>query len=226
MKRVNVEVWSDFVCPWCWIAKSRLEKAAKALEGRFEVVVSHKAYRLARGMAPEDFKNALYKKFGSKVAAEGMMKAVTESAEKEGLNYNFDTMRFGDTTDAHILIKAAGAEHDKLRLIERVFSAGTTEGLDIFDRNVLRGLAEEVGVPADSIDFNDPEAVSNIAREEMEAIRVANGVPLFVFNGKLYLSGAREVAVFEKALQQVAVDVPDAIDDADAASCGIDGCRI
>lgn len=226
MKRVSVEVWSDFVCPWCWIAKRRLEKATKALAGKLEVVVSHKAYRLARGMAPEDFKSALYKKFGNAVAAEGMMEAVGENGVIEGLTYNFDTMRFGDTSDAHALIKSVGSAEDRHRLMERIFSAATTEGLDIFDRSVLRGLAKDVGIPESSFDFDDREIVSAIARDEMEANRVANGVPLFVFNGKVYLSGAREAQVFEKALLQAAVDAPDSIDDAGAASCGTGGCRI
>jgi len=66
------------VCPWCWIEKRRLEKAAKALAGTVEVVVSQKSYRLARGLVPEDFSSALYKKFGNRIAADGMMDAVTQ----------------------------------------------------------------------------------------------------------------------------------------------------
>jgi len=64
MKKVHVEIWSDYVCPWCWIAKRRFEQAVASLAGQVEVVVTNKAYRLAKGMAPMDYQTALYQKLG------------------------------------------------------------------------------------------------------------------------------------------------------------------
>ncbi|QUN32889.1 DsbA family oxidoreductase (plasmid) [Cupriavidus sp. KK10] len=223
MKRLNVEVWSDFVCPWCWIEKRRLEKAAKALPGTVEVVVSQKSYRLARGLVPEDFSSALYKKFGNRIAADGMMDAVTQMGAIESLVYNFGTMRFGDTTDAHMLVKLADPAEQR-RLIERIFSAATTEGLDIFDRSVLSGIAKDVETGG-QINFDDSRIVAEIAHDEMAANRVANGVPLFVLNGRSYLLGAREVAVFERALLQAAIDAPEGLADI-GAICDSEGCKI
>ena len=78
MKRVNVEIWSDFACPWCWIAKRRFEKAALGLAGKIEIIVTPRAYRLAKDMAPADFQKVLNQKFGSAAAAEQMMAAVAE----------------------------------------------------------------------------------------------------------------------------------------------------
>lgn len=101
MKKVSVEVWSDFVCPWCWIAQRRFEKAVTALAGQVEVSITTKSYRLAKGVMPTDFKSALHRKFGNSAAADRMMAAVWDGGRGEGLAYNFDTMRFGDTSTAH-----------------------------------------------------------------------------------------------------------------------------
>ncbi|AJW93680.1 DsbA family oxidoreductase (plasmid) [Burkholderia gladioli pv. gladioli] len=224
MKRVNVEVWSDFVCPWCWIAKRRLEKAAMGVADRIEVVVTPRSYRLAKGMAPAGFTDALYAKFGNPVAAGRMMDAVASAGAGEGLTYRFETMRFGDTTDAHLLVKSIRTPEDRQRMIERIFRGATTDGVDIFDRTALLDLAKGSGFPGASFSFEDREIASEIARDEMEANRIANGVPLFVFNKSFHLSGAREVGVFEKALLDAAGNVPDETDDTQAVICSIDGC--
>jgi predicted DsbA family dithiol-disulfide isomerase len=225
MKKVEVEVWSDFVCPWCWIAKRRLEKAVSALAGQIEVAVVTKSYRLAKGMTPMDFKTALYQKFGSPAAADRMMAAVSDNGRMEGLSYNFDTMRFGDTTAAHALVKSIRSPLLAQRMTERLYKAATTDGLDIFDRDVLVSLANELGVSATISDIDSPQIASEIARDELQASRIASGVPLFVFNDKLYLSGAREVAAFEKALVAAATpDMSEAFDSGNGQTCRIDGC--
>lgn len=226
MKRVNVEIWSDFACPWCWIAKRRFEKAVQRLAGQIEVSVTPRSYRLAKGMAPADFQKVLNQKFGNATAAKQMMVAVSKSGAKEGLTYNFNTMRFGDTSDAHALVKSITTAEDRLRIIERIFQAYTTDGINIFDRKVLRSLAKELGYAETSLDFDSRSIAAEIARDEQSANQIANGVPLFVFNNKLHLSGAQEVAVFEKALLAAAIDVPEALDGGAGASCSIHGCAI
>lgn len=224
MKRVNVEVWSDFVCPWCWIAKRRLDKANASLGGQFEVVVTSRAYRLAKGMPPMNFESALHQKFGNSAAAHRMMAAVRENGLMEGLVYNFETMRFGDTSAAHAVIKSIGSPALARLMTERVYKAATTDGLDIFDRDVLVSLAKEVGVADLDFDLDSPQIASEIARDEVDANRIANGVPLFLFNSKLFVSGAREVGVFEKALLEAATAAPEALEAGEGESCGIDGC--
>ena len=225
MKKVNVVVWSDFMCPWCWIAKRRLEKAIAALAGQVEVAVTTKSYRLARGMTPMDYKAALYQKLGGPAAADQMMAAVSDNGAREDLAYNFATMRFGDTSAAHAVIKSIHSPALAQEMTERVYKAATTDGLDIFDREVLVSLAKEVGLTDTRFDFDSPQIASEIDRDELEANQIANGVPLFLFNNKLYLSGAREVAVFEQALLEAATDVPTALDASENESCGIDGCQ-
>ncbi|WP_432778465.1 DsbA family oxidoreductase [Burkholderia gladioli pv. alliicola] len=225
MKKVHVEIWSDYVCPWCWIAKRRFEKAVTSLAGQVEVVVTNKAYRLARGMGPMDYQTALYQKLGGTLGADRMMAAVRGQGLAEGLFYNFDTMRFGDTTAAHALVKSIGSPVVAQLMSERLYKAATTDGLDIFDQDVLASLAKQVGVTDALFDFDPERAASGIARDEAEANRIANGVPLFLLNGKTFLSGAREPVVFETALRDAAVDVPVALDETEGESCGIDGCH-
>ncbi|RCW67949.1 DsbA family oxidoreductase [Pseudorhodoferax soli] len=225
MKTVNVEVWSDFVCPWCWIAKKRFDKAVASLAGQVQVVVTNRAYRLGRGVLPMDYKSILHQKLGGAAAADQMMAAVSANGLAEGLVYNFDTMRFGDTTQAHALIKHINEPLIAERLMERLYKAATTDGLDIFDRDVLISLANEVGVTDTSFDLECVLIFAKIRRDETEANRVANGVPLFLFNGSVYVSGAREVGVFERAILDAARQAPEEMTGAgEGESCGIDGC--
>ena len=86
--------------------------------------------------------------------------------------------------------------------------------------------SKDMGLAETSMDFDSPLIAAEIAHDEQEANKIANGVPLFVFNNKFHLSGAREVAAFEKALLDAAIDVAESFDDAAGASCGIDGCAI
>lgn len=224
MKKVSVEVWSDFVCPWCWIARRRLDKAIVALEGRVGVIVTTKAYRLAKGMAPIDFGRALKQKFGDPAAANGMMAAVGEHGRLEGLAYNFETMRFGDTSDAHAIVKSVGDADLAKLLTERIYKAATTDGINIFDRKVLARLACEVGVPPQDFDFDSALVASEIAGDEARANAISSGVPLFVFNDKFYISGAQSVAVFEKTLLDAAVETPDPPILGQGAVCTTAGC--
>lgn len=224
MKTIKVEVWSDFVCPWCWIAKRRLEKAIAALAGHVEVTVTTKSFRLAKGMAPIDYTRALHLKFGNPAAATGLMAAVGEHGRSEGLIYNFETMRFGDTSDAHAMIKSIGSAAWAELVSERIYKAATTDGINIFDRETLVALAKEVGVTDLDVGFDSQSIAYEIATDEAQANSIANGVPLFLFNDKLFISGAQRVAVFEKALMDAAVEQPEAASFADGAFCSADGC--
>jgi predicted DsbA family dithiol-disulfide isomerase len=222
MKTVNVQVWSDIVCPWCWIAKRRLDRAITEVAGQIEVTITPRAYRLARGMAPIDYRQAIQAKFGNRAAADRMMAAVSQNGRAEGLIYNFATMRFGDTQDAHALIKSIRDPELAARVTERVYKAATTEGIDIFDRAALLKLATEAGATDLEVDFDSRHIATEIARDESKGKGISNGVPLFVFNNGLYLSGAQPAAMFRKALVEVAIDTDQAF--GGGAVCTVDGC--
>jgi len=187
--------------------------------------VTNKAYRLAKGVRPMGYKTALHQKLGGAAGADRMMTAVSTNGLLEGLIYNFDTMRFGDTTAAHALIKSISSPVVAELMAERLYKAVTTDGLNIFDQDVLASLAKEVGVTDTLLEVNAARLSAEIDRDEMEASRIANGVPLFLFNGKVFVSGAQEANVFERAILDAARDMPEAMTGAgQGESCGIDGC--
>ncbi|EJM84814.1 DsbA family oxidoreductase [Pseudomonas sp. GM67] len=219
MKKITVEVWSDFVCPWCWIAKKRLEKAIDALGHEVEIIP--RAYRLANGLNPIPFSQALVQKTGSKAQAEVFMKAVQVNASLEGLDYQFDGMRFGDTTAAHQYVKTISDPPLQARFIERLYLAGTTEGKDIFNEQILRDLAREVGVP-DLHGLDSAEAA--IRSDEAAVNRFGTGIPLFVINGNRHIAGAQDSAVFTKALRAAVEELLSDDDALSATSCSISGC--
>jgi len=174
-------------------------------------------------MAPIDYKTALHQKLGSLAAADRMIAAVSDHGVMENLTYNYATMRFGDTSAAHAVIKNIPSLVLAQDMIERVYKAATTDGLDIFDRKVLVSLAKEIGITDTCFDFDSPQIQSKIVSDELEANQIANGVPLFCFNNKMHLSGARGVAGFEKVLlEAAATDLPVTREMGEGKSCGID----
>lgn len=222
MKKITVEVYSDFVCPWCWIAKKRLEKSIGALPSDVEVEVVPRAYRLAKGMQPIAFEKALVLKTGSQARAQVFMEAIQEVASLEGLDYRFDVMRFGDTSAAHQYVKTISSPTLQAKYVERLYAAGTTEGRDIFDERTLKDLAAEVGA-ADLFGFDSSEAA--ILSDEATVKGLGTGIPLFVVNGNRYLSGAQEVEVFSKVLKSAVEDLSNDGESVSGASCSISGCE-
>ncbi|MDD2108776.1 DsbA family oxidoreductase [Pseudomonas asiatica] len=222
MKKITVEVYSDFVCPWCWIAKKRLEQAIGALPSDVEVEVVPRAFRLAKGMQPIAFEKALVLKTGSQARAQVFMEAIQEVASLEGLDYRFDVMRFGDTSAAHQYVKAISSPTLQAKYVERLYAAGTTEGRDIFDERTLKDLAAEVGA-ADLFGIDSSEAA--ILSDEATVKGLGTGIPLFVVNGNRYLSGAQEVEVFSKVLKSAVEDLSNDGESVSGASCSISGCE-
>ena len=225
MKPVHIDIWSDFVCPWCWIAKARLDRAIQRIDGRVRVSITTHAYRLAKGVTPMDFGAALKVKFGSERQAHQMMAAVVSHGAAEGLKYNFHSMRFGDTKDAHALVKSLGTEDERQNMIEALSLASITHGGDIFDRGVLGRIAMQAGMSADQVAAVDFDRMSDIEQDERQASEIANGVPLFLFNSKSYISGAQPVDTFVAALSQAAREQPGDLRTSEGPHCGTEGCH-
>lgn len=221
---MTVDVWSDFVCPWCWIAKRRFEVALASFEGKALIQVNYKAYRIAPGYQPEPMISALEKKFGSSTAAQGMIHAVEQAATEAGLTYRFDTMQFGDTSRVHALLAAVHHSPLRAKLSEHLYKTSISEGRSIFNRDSLGEIAEEVGVSAATVEqaWSDKSLIDLIFEDEKAAQRVGRGVPLFLFNDSFYLSGAQPTETFSKALRQMYTDA--LMDSSEGQTCGLDGC--
>jgi predicted DsbA family dithiol-disulfide isomerase len=194
---VKVEIWSDVVCPWCYIGKRRLERALRqrpqpALTRRW------RAFQLNPGLPASgmDRRQYMVAKFGSLDRAHRLYEAVSRVGAQEGIRFEFDRIaRTPNTVRSHRLLYAAAEEGKQAELLELIFAAYFTQGRDIGDPDVLSDLGEEVslssGVIADAL--VDGGRLDSAMTEDLQSRRIGiNGVPFFVFNGRFGLSGAQE----------------------------------
>ncbi len=207
---LTIEIWFDFVCPWCWIAKRQLESALSEFEHKDSVTINHYSYRIARGMQPFPMTEALTQKLGSSVNAELMMKFVSNTGKTTDLDYNFNSMLFGDTTAAHTLAIAARKLGLGNAMTERLFSAATTEGRSIFCKAELLKLAREVGINPTKVKsiLNDNKLQTKVNDDEAKAhSKGVTGVPFILINGKYPINGAQPAGRIVSVLNDAWKDV-------------------
>lgn len=210
---VTVDVISDVICPWCYVGKRRLEKAI-ALSGRQDVRVRWRPFQLnprmpTGGVDRKEYRTA---KFGSWERSLALDAQVAEAGRAEGIPFAHHKMlRTPNTLDAHRLIRLADADGVQDAVVEAVFRAYFTEGRDIGDRAVLLDVAAAAGLDrgrAETLLAGEAD-VEAVLREEAEAQRRGvTGVPCFVINGTVALSGAREPDAFLAAFRRPGADSP------------------
>jgi predicted DsbA family dithiol-disulfide isomerase len=210
---MDVEIWSDIACPWCYIGKRRFEAALERFEHRDQVQVTWRSFELDPDAPPErhgDLAARLAEKYGMSVAqARASQQNLTDMAAGEGLTYHFDKARSGNTFDAHRII-ALAAEHglqDAMK--ERLLSAYFTEGELVSDPEALVRLASEVGVPADAVreTLASDRFAEEVHDDELTARRLGiSAVPTFVVDRALGASGAQPpdqlLALLEQGWEQ------------------------
>jgi predicted DsbA family dithiol-disulfide isomerase len=206
---LTVEIWSDVVCPWCYIGKRRFEAALEAFEHADEVTVMWRSFELDQEAPKEPEGTAaerLAAKYGMSVErAETLQAEMTERAAGEGLEFRFDRARGGNTFDAHRLIHLAATYGHQAAAQERLMRAYFTEGEPISDHETLVRLIGEVGVAAEEArDVLATERfASDVREDELLAARLGiQGVPFFVLDRKLGVSGAQPAEVLVQALQR------------------------
>jgi predicted DsbA family dithiol-disulfide isomerase len=206
---VTIDVFSDVVCPWCFIGKRRLEKAV-AMVPDIPVQIRYQPYFLndwipREGISREEY---LTKKFGSPQGYEQIARRVQMAAKQEGLIYDIDKVsRQPNTTDAHRLILWAAQLGKALEMKQRLMDFYFTEGKDLTDREVLVEVAREVGLDGDQVrellaSETDVDLVSNAAEQAKEA--GIQGVPFFIFGQKYAVSGAQAPEDLARVIKQVA----------------------
>jgi predicted DsbA family dithiol-disulfide isomerase len=228
---VNVEIWSDIACPWCYVGKRRFEAALASFEHRDEVNVTWRSFELDPG-APGEVEGEraanLAAKYGVSVErAREMEQSMTDTAAADGLTFRFDHARSGNTFDAHRLVHLAATHGKQDAMKERLFAAYLGEGELISDHDTLRRLATEVGLPADEV--VDTLASDRFADEVRGDERTGSslgirGVPFFVIDRAMGASGAQPAEVLLDFLQQGWDARPPLAVVADGATCGPDGC--
>lgn len=207
---MQVEIWSDVICPWCYIGKRRFEMALASFAQRESVQVIWRSFELDPNSPPQypgNLEEMLARKYGvSRQEAAAMNMQVTSLAKEVGLEFNLANARPGNTFDAHRLLHFAAAQQLGDRATERIMRAYFSESLPVGDRTALARLAPEFGIAGnealtmlESDDFSDA-----VRTDEARAAEFGiTGVPFFVFDEKYGVSGAQPVEVFVEALQQM-----------------------
>ena len=204
---MQIEVWSDVVCPWCFIGKRRLEHAL-ADSGLTDVEVVHRAFQLDPHATTEGRRTVevIASKYGTDVAgAEEMMGQVTKVALGEGLAYRLLDTTSGNTELAHELLLWAQDQGRGQELLERLYSAYFERAEPVFTREELLPHVAAVG-----LDVEEARAaiVSGVYRarvaEDVDLARQfgANGVPFFVFDRRYGISGAQPLEAFVQTLRE------------------------
>lgn len=206
---MKVEIWSDVVCPFCYIGKKRFEQAVEDFPHPDQLEVEWKSFQLdptVENNGDQNLTEHLAKSKGISIEnARQMQQRVVSMAEEEGLQFNFDKSVVANSFDAHRLIKFARDRGKGNEMAEALFRAYFTDGKNIGDMKSLVDLAEELGL--------DPTEAENVLQSQKYAnnvkhdIQVASGmdirgVPFFLFDRKYAISGARETEIFLKALKQ------------------------
>jgi predicted DsbA family dithiol-disulfide isomerase len=204
---VEIQVWSDVVCPWCYIGKRRLEKALSQFPDA--VTVTYRAYQLDPSPLPASvpLKPAMSAKFGGPARAEQMFTHVTEVAAADGLTLDFDRAVLANTFDSHRLIAWAADQGRQADMLDTVQHAHFSEGIDIGSHAELAVLAERIGLDrAAAVSHLESEAGADAVRRDLsEASELGvTSVPTFVIDDKYAIQGAQEPSVLLSALEEVA----------------------
>ncbi len=202
---MKVEIWSDVVCPWCYIGKRRFERALAQYDGAEDVEVVWRSFELDPNAPPEREDSSaehLAAKSGMCVEqAERSNAQMTETAAGEGLEYHLDRTRGGNSFDAHRLIQAAKDQGLQDAMNERLMRAYFTEGEAIGDAETLVRLALEVGV--DPTGLKDGGYADAVREDEDLARRIGiQGVPYFVLGRRYGISGAQPAELLLQALNK------------------------
>lgn len=244
---MKVEIWSDVVCPWCYVGKRRFETALAGFAHADRVEVEWKAFELdptsvsapaGEHAADGDHARRLGEKLGVPVAqAEAMLDSMTATAAAEGLDLRFDRVVAANTVDAHQVVHLAGQRGRQDAVKERLMRAYFTEGAAVGERDVLVRLAAEAGLDAAEVRgvLDRGTFVDAVRADEDEARSLGiDGVPFFVVDERYGVSGAQPAEHLRAVLEQAwaerpltMVAAPAGVGGTDGAdACGPDGCAV
>ena len=196
---MRIDIWSDVVCPWCYIGKRRLEKALSQFEFADSIEVHWRSFELdpsAPPVRPGDPAERLARKYGISVdQARGANSRLTALAEAEGLDYHLATTRSGNSFDAHRLIHLAAETGQQSEMKERLLSAYLCEEQAIGDPETLYEQAVKVGLDAGRVRqvLDGSEFADDVRADEAEAAnREISAVPFFLIDGRFGIPGAQD----------------------------------
>lgn len=206
---MEIQIWSDIMCPFCYIGKRRLEGALRQLSLTNEVTIVWKSFLLNPDMKTDPTRNSLEylaeTKGWTKEQTQEMVQHVVDMAKDEGLEYRMDDTKVANAMDAHQLIQLAKTVGKGDEVEERLFRAYFMEGKNIADMDVLVDLGEDVGIEAAQVreSLEKDEFTDSIRQDIREAQQIGvRGVPFFVFNNQYAISGAQPVELFVETMEK------------------------
>ena len=208
---MKIEVWSDFVCPFCYIGKRRLEEALEQTGFVSQAEIEFKSFELDPN-TPKTSDKSMYEvlaeKYGSTVeAAKQMTDNVVAQAKTVGLKYNFDAIKPANTLDAHRLVKWATTQGKAKEANELMLHSYFIEAKEIGKLDVLLDLIESIGLSREEAEkiLNSNAYLEEVRLDITRAGQIGvRGVPFFVLNDKYAISGAQPTETFIGALNKIA----------------------
>ena len=205
---MQVDIWSDVVCPFCYVGKARFDKALAGFEGRDDVEVAYHSFELdpswPRGQTMPTMQMLATKYQLSPADAEAAESRVAGLAQAEGLGFQANRV-LGNTFDLHRILHLASDQGFQHRLLDAIYRAYFGEAADVFDPDVLAKLAEGAGLDPEDVHqvLDSDDYTADVRQDEEQARQLGiNGVPFFVLDGRLGVSGAQSIETFTAALRQ------------------------
>ncbi|SHF89907.1 Predicted dithiol-disulfide isomerase, DsbA family [Flavobacterium segetis] len=234
---LKIQIWSDIMCPFCYIGKRRIEVALENFPHKNSVEIEWKSFQLDAGFVASADDNMVvhlankYQK--DAVWAQGMLDDMTQNAKNSGLDFHFEKAIMANSLNAHRLLHLAKKFNLANNLEELLFKAYLTDGLNINDLATLKDLGVKIGLNSQDIDevLNSDIYAKDVASDILEAQSIGvQGVPFYVFDNKYAVSGAQHVDTFINTLEKVwkegnFVAKPIVLNTTLGDSCGIDGCN-
>jgi predicted DsbA family dithiol-disulfide isomerase len=228
---MKVEIWSDIVCPFCYIGKRKFEKALEGFAAKDKLEIVWRSFQLDPDMEyipGQSVHDYLGKRKGmSPVEGKRMNDAMTAIAKQVGLHYDFDKAIINNTLLAHRLLHLAKRRGLQNQVKERLFKAYYTEGKNMGDVETLVELGEEEGLNATEIRtvLQTDAYVLEVKQDQLRAEQIGvRGVPFFVFNNKYAVSGAQSAELFREVLEKLwDEEKPSMVIESSEAFCSTDG---
>ncbi|MEU4621148.1 DsbA family oxidoreductase [Actinoplanes sp. NPDC023801] len=203
---MDIQVWSDVICPWCYIGRTRLERALAAFDGA--VTVTYRAYQLNAAPAPEarPIKQVMIEKVGDPARTEEMFARVTATGASEGLALHLDRAIAANTFAAHRLIAWAAIRERQADMLDALQRAHFTDGIDIGSLPALATIAGSIGLDAaNALTHLQSAAGTSAVRTDLEEARALgiSSVPTLVVDGKYIVPGAQESGTLLAAFEEI-----------------------
>lgn len=208
---MKITIWSDFICPFCIIGQSHLDRALDSFENKESVDIEYKSFLLmpeAKYIPGKSYAETFSESKGMPIEqANVMLNQVANMAKNSGVDINYDTAKLTSTVDAHRIFQYAKEQGKGTEFFKRFYAAHFSEGEIISDFDVIARLSEEVGIDGAKVRTildDKKEYMDKVERDIAEARAVGvQGVPYFVFDNKYAVSGAQPVDAFSQVLNKV-----------------------